>query len=163
MIRSFFTGRIAVGLGSLALVAVGAGPASADAPERFSTPPQTITITSLCPFPVTATYTLEGIVKDNIDPETNTGTLSAQYIESDTFSANGVALPGTPFHVSYRFTVVNGEVTVDVSTGVGVRVPLPNGQTFKSAGLVDYTAGGAVGQPTHGNVQNLDAFCAALS
>jgi hypothetical protein len=163
MIRNLFVRPIAIGFGSLALVAVGTGTATADAPVPFSSPPQTVTVTSLCAFPVTVTYTLEGIVKDDIDPETGTGTLTAHSTETDTFTANGVTLQGTPFQVSYRLTLVNGESTVDVSTGVGVRVPLPNGKTFKSAGLIDYRTGGAVGQPTHGGTQNLDAFCAALS
>ena len=162
MTWNFLTRPIAAGLGSLALMAVGTGTASADAPEPFSFPPQTVTVTSLCSFPVTDTYTIEGIVQDNLDPETGNGTLSAHYIEIDTFSANGVTLQGTPFQINYRYAVVNGEVTVDVATGIGVRVPLSNGETFKSAGMVNYVAGAEV-LPTHGNVQNLDAFCAALS
>jgi hypothetical protein len=74
-----------------------------------------------------------------------------------------VTLQGTPFHVNYFLALVTGETVEDQSTGVGVRVPLPNGRTFKSAGLVDYTVGGFVANPTHGGTQHLDALCAALS
>jgi hypothetical protein len=85
--------------------------------------------------------------------------------ETDVYSANGASLEGNyTFGIELNFDQ-DGNIVRAVQTGIIVRVPLPNGDTFIVAGRAD-----AIEQdtdfiiaPTNGVTRNLDGFCAALS
>ena len=88
--------------------------------------------------------------------------------EQATFSANGHSLTSIPFayNVTVRFDS-SGNITDAVISGVIVKVPLPDGGLFISAGWVDYLARGLtqfIDFPTDvGASVNLDRFCEALA
>jgi len=142
------------------------GIAQADAPVRTTfDEPATFTVRDVCPFPVTVTGQQEGFMIDSVD-ESGTGAQFFHVTETDTFSANGNTLQGEPYTFNFHVTLVEGVPSKFLATGVGVRVPLPDGSTFFSAGQIDFLAAGDVdfiAVPTRGGSRNLDAFCAALA
>jgi len=118
----------------------------------------------ICDFPVRIRYHSVGHI---VSVETRKGTIvRAHFTENDIFTANGVSLRSTTYRFNnhLRFDE-NGDVVSAVQTGVIVRVPLPNGETFMVAGRADFLdlVGDFVITPTNGVTKNLDDFCAALS
>ena len=80
--------------------------------------------------------------------------------------ANDVSLTSYPY--SYHFTGeldLQGNIAQLTVSGVLLRVPLPDGSTFFSAGRVDQLASGLsyVVVPDVGTSRGLDGFCAALA
>jgi hypothetical protein len=160
--------RIGAVIASASLLAASTvGAAQADRPDKTPVGPLTspVTVNDLCSFPVTVTGQLEGFLIDSLD-ESDTGTQFYHLTETDTFSANGNTLQGEPYTFNIHITLEKGVASRDVGTGVGVRVPLPNGSTFFSAGQIDFSDSPDVdfiAIPTHGGSRNLDALCAALA
>src|SRR5262245_55798684 len=130
-----------VGVPMMALFAPGA---TADAPVKSGfTFSDTGVLTDTCAFPVTIAATGSAVEMDFFDAS---GTLTSQILharEQSTFSANGHSLTSVPFayNVILRFDS-SGTITDAVITGVIVKVPLPDGGLFISAGWVDYLARG---------------------
>lgn len=117
-----------------------------------------------CAFPVANHPYQEGTISVR---QTANGTLfEVSLREVDTFTANGVSLTSTPY--SFHFTGeldLQGNIVRETTAGVLVKVPLPDGSTFFSAGRVDQLASGLayVVLPDVGTSRGLDAFCAALA
>ena len=155
-----------VGVAMMALFAPGA---AADAPGKVEFPfSATGVLTDTCAFPVTIAASGSATELDFFDAS---GTLTRFQIhasEQATFSANGHSLTSIPFayNVTVRFDS-SGNITDAVISGVIVKVPLPDGGLFISAGWVDYLARGLtqfIDFPTDvGASVNLDRFCEALA
>jgi hypothetical protein len=156
-------------LDGVAVMAVFAPGAAAEAPAKsefsFS---DTGVLTDVCAFPVEIAASGSGAEIDFFD---RSGTLTRVQIhvdEQDTFSANGKSLASMPFtyEVSVRFDS-SGNITDALLNGVIVKVLLPDGGLFISAGRVDLFARGLPQfidlTPDVGASVNLDRFCAALA
>jgi hypothetical protein len=153
----------------LAVMAIFAPGAAADAPVKSEFPfSDTGVLTDTCAFPVTIAATGSAT---ELDFFAASGTLTRFQIhasEQATFSANGHSLTSIPFayNVTLRFDS-SGNITDAVITGVIVKVPLPDGGLFISAGWVDFLARGLtqfIDYPTDlGASVNLDRFCEALA
>src|SRR5262245_474222 len=130
-----------VGVPLIVLFAPGA---AADTPVKSEfTFSDTGVLTDTCGFPVTIAATGSATELDFFDAS---GTLKRQQLHADeqsTFSANGKSLTSLPFtyEISIRFDS-SGNITDAVINGVIVKVPLPDGGLFISAGWVDYAARG---------------------
>jgi hypothetical protein len=124
-------------------------------------------LTGLADFDIT----VNGIVKvseiDFFDKNGNLIRLSAHVVEQDTFTANGKTLASEPYVVHHEIEFDGaGNPTRYVCTGLVVKVPLPGGGIFVSAGLLDWLAHPnevSILEPDHGGSVNLEAFIEALS
>jgi hypothetical protein len=84
--------------------------------------------------------------------------------EQDVFIANGRSLASEPYNIRTVFDESGGVEHV-YATGLVVRVVLPDGTKFVSAGRLDFVTRNfefAI-TPDVGRSGDLDAFCAALS
>ena len=122
----------------------------------------TFVVNDLCAFPVTISA---HVVGSQTIVETGNGSIYRSHlVETDVFSANGNSVEGSyPFEIQATFDQ-EGNIVKAFQTGVIVRIPLPNGETFQVSGradnlnaLTDY-----ISAPTHGVARNLDALCAYL-
>jgi hypothetical protein len=154
-----------VGVAVLALFAPGA---AANAPVKSEfTFSDTGVITDVCAFPVTNAITVSVIEIDFFDASGTLTRIQVHATEQDTFSANGNSLTSLPF--TYDFTLSfdsSGNITAAILEGIIVKVPLPDGGLFISAGRVDLAARGLpefILTPDVGATVNLDRFCEALS
>jgi len=124
----------------------------------------TTVINDACEFPIMLTGHQAGF---SVIVETRHGTvLQFHFREVDVFSAHGKSLTSTPYTFTnhIRFDE-EGNLVSATQTGVIVRVPLPNGETFMVAGRADFFGLNTdfVISPTNGVTRNLDDFCASLS
>lgn len=123
----------------------------------------TFVVNDLCDFPVTVTAHAD---YDTTTVDTGQGSISRIHaVETDIYSANGNTLQG-----SYTFQIQStydeeGNVIQGYQTGVIVRIPLPNGDTFAVTGRADALNAQTdyISSPTHGVTRNLDEFCAYLA
>lgn len=120
-------------------------------------------VNDLCAFPVTISA---HVVGSQTTVETGNGSIYRSHlVETDVFSANGNSVEGSyPFETQATIDQ-EGNIVKAFQTGVIVRVPLPNGETFQVSGradnlnaLTDY-----ISAPTHGVTRNLDELCAYLA
>ena len=161
-----FTMVVAVAM-SLALLALVASPAAADGPTKT---PIAVTfifdLADVCPFPVHEVATVSGIEIDYVD---KSGALTRSFVnnvEQDTFTANGKTLVSIPYTFNLEFLYDSqGNLTHVFTQGVVVKVLLPDGSLFVSAGRTDLLTrpGGTALTPDRGRSGNLAAFCAALA
>lgn len=122
----------------------------------------TFVVQDLCDFPVTVVASAD-FYETSVD--TGHGTTSRTHaLETDTYSANGNTLEG-----SYIFQIQStydeeGNLLQYSQTGVIVRIPLPNGDTFSVTGRADVLnlQTDYISAATHGVTRNLDEFCAYL-
>jgi hypothetical protein len=153
-------GVAGIGLALTPATAQAAGGGGNKQPVEFA---GTFVVQDLCEFPVTIDAHVTGF---EVTVETGNGTIvRGRYNETDVFSANGVSLEGGyTFGAKYNFDE-DGDIVKAVQTGIIVRVPLPNGDTFMVAGRADALAQQTdfIAAPTNGVTRNLDGFCAALS
>jgi len=159
-----------VSLFALTALAISASTASANAP---TIKPFNITVSAtipasdgLCAFDVDITAVANGTEHDYTDTNGKGIRIALNFVEQDTFSANGHQLAGDPFaNVQEILLDENGNVVHDYEVGVIERVPLPHGTAFLSAGRLDFVAHGLTFAftPDEGRSGNLDAFCAALA
>jgi hypothetical protein len=155
-----------VGVAMLAFFAAGAG-AKAPVTSEF-TFDDTGVLGDVCAFPVTIRATGSGRVKDFFNASGTLTRVQVHVNEQTTFSANGNSLTSLPFtyEVTLRFDS-SGNITDAVLNGVIVKVPLPDGGLFISAGRVDLLARGLPQfinlTPDVGATVNLDRFCEALA
>jgi hypothetical protein len=152
---------------ALAVAALTAPMASAAAPTvtQFNTTATSVA-KGLCSFDVSVTSVLNGTEKDYTDQNGNLTRIAFNFVEQDTFSANGHQLVGDPFrNLEQLLFDSSGNVTHVYEAGVIERVPLPGGSVFLSAGRLDFVAHGATFliTPDTGLSGNLDAFCGALA
>ena len=122
-------------------------------------------LTGVCSFDIEYLASATGMGTNFFD---NSGTLLRSYwhaVEQDTFMANGKTLHSLPYtyNAQVRFDS-SGNLTAFDSSGALVRIRLPDGSLFSSAGRVDWMFhSGMILSPDHGHSGNLDAFCAALA
>ena len=127
----------------------------------------TVTVSGLCSFDVTVTFTFNGTERDFTDQNGNLTRIELNFVEQDTFTANGHQLVGDPFRNIQRVLFdANGNLIHDYETGVIERIPLPNGSVFHSSGRLDFVAHPGeviVITPDHGLSGDIEALCAALA
>jgi hypothetical protein len=126
----------------------------------------TTTVTDICSFPVTVTFTGVGTGHVFTDASGNVTSFQAHITETDTFSANGHTITGLPYHLFDVLRIdANGNVTETVQ-GVAERLRLPDGSLFLSAGRLhvppDSEQGFSIG-PDCGRTGDIGALCAALA
>lgn len=162
--------KAVVTLVTLIVLALAASPASAG-PPTFT--PFTFAITttvpagdSLCPFDVQITATGDGVERVYTDRHGQVTRIASNFVEQDTFEANGHQLVGDPFrNIQQALFDEDGNVVHVYEVGVIERVPLPNGALFLSAGRLDFVEHdfNFVFTPDQGHSGDLAAFCAALA
>jgi len=154
-------------LGVAACALLAAAPAGAAAPTKDTfTIHFTDTITDICPFPIH----FEGHVDVMESAFTNrNGDLTRivdHVTEHDVFTAHGTLIPTDTYHYTvHALFDEQGNLLHVYATGVVVRMRLPDGTLFNSAGRVDTvnSTGPFTIVPDVGHSGNVDAFCIALS
>jgi hypothetical protein len=162
-------GRQAAVLAVVALsAAVFVSAAAGAEPTKFDfAATSTSTLTGLCAFPVSVSFTGSGTETDFVDQSGALTMIHIHLVEQDVFSANGKTLTGLPytFNIDLLFDS-SGNLTHVYSSGVVSRVPLPNGTVFFTAGRSDFVLHPGVDfliQPDRGAQGDIAGFCAALS
>ncbi|MDD9208147.1 hypothetical protein PU560_16985 [Georgenia sp. 10Sc9-8] len=158
---------VLVGAAVLLSVALWPAPASAAPPthESFDDVFTGFEV-EICPFPVAVEGRNSGRA---VLHHTNSGQLKRVNLhgtEELTYSANGQTLVAKPF--PYNFHIIfgpDGQLEHYYLTGLVLRVPLPDGTTFLSAGRLDFEVTGesfAI-TPQVGRSGDVEALCDALS
>jgi len=143
--------------------------AAAAQPTKIDFPPatSTSTITGVCAFPVSVSFTASGTETDFVDQSGALTRIHVHIVEQDVFSANGKTLTGLPF--TFNIDVLfdsSGNLTHVYASGEVSRVPLPGGSVFHTAGRADFVLHPGVDfllQPDRGAQGDVAGFCAALS
>jgi hypothetical protein len=122
------------------------------------------TVTDICSFPIDVHASLTGTATLLFNKD---GSVRVVFHanEVDTFSANGKSIQTEPY--TYNLHVLfdpAGNLIQNTQAGVVVRMWLPDGTLFISAGRVDaLNVTGYLISPDSGHTGNIDAFCAALA
>jgi hypothetical protein len=126
----------------------------------------TDTITNICPFPIRndspATVTELDFTNSSGDPTK----IIFHVAEQDVFSAHGTTIPTAIYHYTVRVVFdPDGNLLHVWTTGVVVRMRLPDGTMFNAAGRADVvnSEGPFTISPDVGHSGNVAAFCQALS
>ena len=164
-LRRRFVSLLAL-VGVLALSAASTASANPPTVQPFAGT-GTATVSGLCSFDVSVTFTFNGTERDFTDQNGNLTRIEFNFIEQDTFTANGHQLAGDPFRNIQRVLFDDsGNVTHVYETGVIERIPLPDGSVFHSAGRLDFIAHPGeviVITPDNGLSGDIEALCAALA
>ncbi len=123
-------------------------------------------VEDICDFPVTITATLVRTETTFYDESGEVTRIQIHVVEKDVFTANGETLTGLPYTFNIQVLFEDGEVTHVYASGVGERVPLPDGTVFLSAGRLDFAAHPEAEfriVPDVGRSGDVAAFCAALA
>ncbi|WP_146237451.1 hypothetical protein [Georgenia satyanarayanai] len=153
----------------MAAIALSAPPASAAPPVRESVVDEfSFVDTELCPFPVVIEGRAEYRATLHRNPDTGLlRRVNLHGTEELSYSANGQTLEADPFpyNIHITFGPEGGAPRSNVVTGLVLRVPLPDGTTFLSAGRLDFVVTGQdfAATPQVGLSGDLDALCGALS
>ena len=157
----------------LVVVALSAGVfvsvAAAAEPTKIDLPPTTFTstLTGVCAFQVSVSFTSGGTEIDFVDQGGALTMIRQHLVEQDVFSANGKTLTGLPY--TFNLDVLfdsSGHVTHVYASGETSRVPLPGGTVFHTAGRGDFVLHPGADfliQPDNGAQGDIAGFCAALS
>jgi hypothetical protein len=126
-----------------------------------------VTVSNMCPFDLDVVSTVNGFEVDHFNDDGALVGLELQVTEQDRYSAHGKTLVGVPIsvHLIQKFDA-DGNVISAVGTGVYVKVRLPDGQLWMTAGHVDLTQvplGSWIFEPDNGHWSDTAPFCAALS
>jgi len=126
----------------------------------------TETVTDICPFPVHILGHVTG--RDTSFPDQNGNEVKFidHVVEQDVFSAHGVSIRTFPYHYNVRgLENAAGDLLHVWTTGTVVRMRLPDGTLFNSAGRFDALQRDDAFfiVPITGHSGNVAAFCAALS
>jgi hypothetical protein len=154
---------LALGLLAVPLTAAAKSPTI----YRYTSTPPDLSLSGVCAFDITIHSTIQTTEIDYVDAN---GALTRVYIngtEQDTFSGPGGSLTTVPYtyNLQVRFDST-GAVTGLVATGVILKVRLPDGSWFLSAGRLNVLAHPEVGYsfvPDVGHSGNVGALCAALA
>jgi hypothetical protein len=143
-------------------------PVLADAPVKsYNVYSETLVMTQPCSFPVTvfSTYTFTDILFFD-----KAGGVPRDYdhvVEVDVFTANEKTLTSLPYTYNIDWLIDSeGNVNHEYVEGQVVKVPLPDGTMFFSAGrfdVMDHPGQIGFASPDHGHTGNIAAFCAALA
>ena len=161
--------HVLVALVAAVVLAVCAAPAPADPPFPAQVPVEGYaTLNDTCAFPVEVAFRADVTAKYFFVKGVLTK-VAWHTVEQDTFSANGKSLTSLPYTFNMQILFDStGTVTRHVTQGAGVRVPLPDGSVFVTAGRIDwlvkpnYPDNAFILVPDNGATVNLDGFCAAL-
>jgi hypothetical protein len=133
---------------------------------RYTLTPE-LTLPGVCAFDLTIRSTVQVTEIDYVD---GSGTPTRVYIhgtEQDTFSGTGNSLTTVPYsyNLELRFDS-SGEFTAFVASGLVLKLRLPDGGWFLSAGRINVLAHPGITfsvVPDIGHAGNVAAFCAALA
>jgi hypothetical protein len=124
-----------------------------------------VTATNICPFDVTIVSRVVGTFR--IVPIPSGYLEEDTWAEQDEFTGPGGTLTSDWYHSRVGGTHdADFNLTSEFATGQLLRVTLPDGTVFKSAGLYEFDLSSDVSfgfVPTHGLSGDVEAFCAALS
>jgi hypothetical protein len=124
-------------------------------------------VTDVCPFPIHIEASSQGPETIFFDKSGALVKISVLATEEDVISANGKTLTTLPYsyHVEFLYDS-SGNFTHIYVDGVAMKIRLPDGTLFITAGRSDFMAHpGAplILIPDKGTPGKIDAFCAALS
>jgi hypothetical protein len=158
---------LAVLVSAVAVLLAIALPASATKPDRTTFEQSgSYTTTDICDFPLHVRSHTEGAATTFYDHDGDVTKAIVHVTETDTFSANGESLTSQPYHYTDVYAFENGDYVGTTVTGINVKVPLPDGGTFMSAGRLHIEPdfmGNFVYLVDSGVVKNHDAFCSVLA
>jgi hypothetical protein len=158
---------LAVLVSAVAVLLATALPASAAKPDRITIDnTSSYTTTDICDFTIHVRTHAEGTATLFYDQNGDLIRIIAHVTETDTFSANGETLTSQPYHYTNVDAFENGDYAGTTVTGILVKVPLPDGGTFMSAGRLHVSPdfmGTFVYLVESGVVKNHDAFCSVLA
>jgi hypothetical protein len=141
--------------------------AGADTPAKTTnTETDTFVIENVCSFPITAESTLTTTAITLTDQSGAPVRLQLHVVEHDVFSANGVSLTDVPYTFDQQVIFdSSGTVVHAYASGQVVRIPLPDGSVFYSAGRLDFVTYGSnfAFTPQVGLSGDTSALCAALA
>ncbi len=152
----------------ISVVGLSTSNALADRPEKLHLTlyPEPYTFEGVCEFPVTVTPVLDFDVIDFFDGNGKLIREADHFKEMDTFTANGKTLVSLPYQVNISVWF-DSEMNLIKWTGSGVvvKIILPDGSLFVSAGRTDWLSHQDVPYilaPDRGTPVDLDRFCAEL-
>jgi hypothetical protein len=158
---------LAVLVSAVTVLLATALPASATKPDRITFEDTgRYTTTDICDFPIHVRSHNEGTATLFYDQNGDLTKVIVHVTETDTFSANGESLTSQPYHYTNVDAFENGDYLGTTVTGIAVKVPLPDGGTFMSAGRLHIEPdfmGNFVYLVDSGVVKNHDAFCSVLA
>ena len=150
---------------AFALLAV--APASAAAPSKDTfTVDASDTITDICPSPIHLQVHADVMELVWVNSDGVPTRVTDHVAEHDVFSAHGVTIPTDTYHYTVHVPFDSqGNPLHAYATGVVVRMRLPDGTQFSSAGRVDVlqATGPFTIVPDVGHSGNIDAFCQAFN
>ena len=123
------------------------------------------TISGVCAGDFTASSVIPVTETDYFDSNGNVVRISLHATETDTFVGPGGTLTSYPYQYEVELTFDSvGNLVGAFANGQTLKVRLPDGSLFESAGRVDFLAQTApfVFGPLFGHTGNLTAFCSAL-
>jgi hypothetical protein len=124
-------------------------------------------LNDVCSFPVGVSGTINVTEFDFYDQSRFLTRIDFHNVEQDTFTANGKSLVTIPYAVNIRLLFDSGgNVTHAYIEGGPLKIWLPDGSLFISAGRVDAAAHGFpsfILSPDQGKPGNIAGFCAALA
>ena len=150
-----------------AFALLAAAPATAAAPEKTTfTENFSDTITDICPSPIHLDGSVH-VVELFWDTQNGGAKVIEHVVEHDAFSAHGTTITTFPYHYTVHVLLdSDGNLVSGYATGVVVRMRLPDGTLFNSAGRLNILP--RLGTPFSiapdtGHTGDIDAFCNALS
>ena len=150
-----------------ALALLPAASSAADTPTKTTTTDQfTGVVDDVCSFPITIESTLTTTAITLTDASGSPRRLQLHVVEQDVLSANGVSLASTPYTFNQQIIFdPSGDVVHAYASGQVMRIPLPDGSVFFSAGRLDFVtfSGQFALTPQVGLSGDTSALCAALA
>ena len=141
---------------------IAASPAAADSPTHgMDIFTGYLEYTDGCTFTIYEKYTQNYTYTDFFDKNGTWTWTIAHITEVSTYTANGKTLISLPYKYEWKIVAdSNGNLTHLYMMGVQLKVPLPDGSVFFSAGRLDWLNPTT---PLKGTTKNLAGFCAALA
>jgi hypothetical protein len=164
-----FMRRLLIGVATSALCLAVAAPAALGAkPEKTPIDESFSTVSNdICPFPVQIAYRQTGHQVAFTNDQGELTRLLIHVREQDVFTGpTGRTLSSVPYRFNLRVLFgADGQPEHVYATGVVLKVPLPGGKNFHSAGRLDFVTreGDFAITPDVGRSGDVAAFCAALA
>ena len=161
--------RLLMGAATSALCLAVAAPAALGAkPEKTPIDDAHFTVTNdICPFPVQIASETTGHQVAFTNEQGELTRLLIHVREQDVFTGpTGRTLSSVPYRFNLRVLFgADGQVEHVYATGLVLKVPLPGGKKFQSAGRLDFVTRDAdfAITPDVGRSGDVAAFCAALA
>ncbi len=161
--------RLLMGAATSALCLAVAAPAALGAkPEKTPIDESFFSVSNdICPFPVEISSRQTGHQLEFTNADGEVTRVLVHVEEQDVFTGpTGRTLSSLPYRFNLRVLFgADGEPEHVYATGIVLKVPLPGGKTFHSAGRLDFVTRGAdfAITPDVGRSGDVAAFCAALA